>query len=465
MAHSGHVSKKYHRFDLSACLRELFPASFWKSVRREFADFDSGQLKWSLPLCWCTGLFMTLSGASTMQEGFECARECVTALYFKRKRCGRTLAGYTKALSRLPLGFFTRVRQQMQRNLVVYNLHVARAGRWNAFAIDGSRQNIPRTRQHELKYGLVTKGTAKGAGAPQCQVVAAVAMGKNVLWDWECDSGLVGEREMALRIMERLPEFSLSVLDAGFLGYEWTKAVQRLNQYFLVRVGGNVRLWVEDLNKTMAAEWKDGEVWLWPADKHRHAPVVLRLIRLEVRAKASRKKSVVWLVTNVLEESKLTRAEAGALYQKRWRANECTFRDWKKTLDESKLNSRTPEMTQREQEFGLCAMQLLQVATLLGRKQNRKEGRRNRNVSVAQAQRVWRKAARDLAAGRMTMWFKARLITCVEDEYIRKSNKVRRAWPERKDHESPQAPILRRLVKRLKTKGTIKLDECKCRAG
>ncbi len=53
---------------------------------------------------------------------------------------------------------------------------------------------------------------------PQCQVVAAVAMGKNVLWDWECDSGLVGEREMALRIMERLPEFSLSVLDAGIFG-------------------------------------------------------------------------------------------------------------------------------------------------------------------------------------------------------------------------------------------------------
>ena len=82
-------------------------------------------------------------------------------------------------------------------------------------------------------------------------------------------------------------------------------------------------------------------------------PVVLRLIRLEVRAKASRKKSVVWLVTNVLEESKLTRAEAGALYQKRWRAKH-SYRDWKKTLDESKLNIFTPEMTQPEQELD-CA--------------------------------------------------------------------------------------------------------------
>jgi Transposase DDE domain len=464
MAHGGHVSKKYHRFDLGACLRELFPASFWKSVRQEFKDFDGGQTKWSLPLCWCTGLFMALSGASTMHEGFECARECVTALYFKRRRCGKTLAGYTKAMSRFPLAFFARVREQMHRNLKAHNVHAARIGRWNAFAIDGSKQNIPRTLSHELKYGLATKGTAKGMGAPQSQVVAAVAMGKNVMWDWECDSALVGEREMALSIIARLPALSLSVLDAGFLGYEWAKAIQAMNQYFLVRVGANVRLWVEGLNKAMAAEWKDGEVWLWPDGKRKHAPLVLRLIRLETKAKASRRKSEMWLVTNVLDESKLTREEASALYQKRWRANECTFRDWKKTLDESKLDSRTPEMSEREQELGLCAMQMLQVATWIARKQSKKETRRNRNVSVAKAQREWRKAARDLAAGRSTKWLKAKLVVCVGDDYIRKSKKVRRAWPERKAHETPKAPLLRRLTKELKTKGTIRLDECKKKA-
>lgn len=464
MAHKGHVSKNIHRFDLGACLRELLPASFWKSVRREFKDFDGGRTKWSLPLCWCTGLFMALSGSSTMQEGFECARECVTALYAKRRRCGKTLAGYTKALSRFPLAFFARMRRQMQNNLKAHHIQAARVGRWNAFAIDGSKQNIPRTRKHELKYGLATKGTAKGAGSPQCQVVAAVAMGRNVMWDWECDSALVGEREMSLKIIARLPLWSLAVLDAGFLGYEWAKEIQAMDQFFLVRVGANVRVWVDGLNKTMKAEWKDGEVWLWPDGKQKHAPLVLRLIRLETQAQASGKKSEMWLVTNVLDEKKLTREEASSLYQKRWRANECTFRDWKKTLDESKLDSRTPDMTAREQEFGLCAMQLLQVLTLIARKQSRKEARRNRNVSVAKAQRVWRKAARDLAAERSTKWFKEKIVVCTGDEYIRKSKKVRRTWPERKAHESPKAPILRRLTKQLKAKGTIKLDEWKKKA-
>jgi len=270
---------------------------------------------------------------------------------------------------------------------------------------------------------------------------------------------------MALKIVARLPARALSVLDAGFLGYEWAKAIQALSQYFLVRVGANVRLWVEGLNKTMAAEWKDGEVWLWPDGKRQHAPLVLRLIRLETQAQASRKKSEMWLVTNVLDESKLTREEASALYQKRWRANECTFRDWKKTLDESKLDSRTPEMAEREQELGLSAMQMLQVATWIARKQNRKESRHNRNVSVARAQRTWRKAARNLAAGKSTAWFKTRLVACVVDDYVRKGKKVRRTWPERKAHESPKAPLLRRLAKRLKAKGTIRLDECKKKAG
>lgn len=458
MAHIGHVSKKIHRSDLSACLRELFPASFWKRTRREFGAFDRGQVKWSLPLCWCAGLFMALSGAGTMQDGFEYARQCVAGLYSKRRRCGKTLAGFSKAMSRFPLVFFERVRRQVQENLKAHQIDAAGVGRWRAFAIDGSKQNVPRTRRHELKYGLVTKGTAKGAGAPQCQVVAAVAMGKNVMWDWVCGSALTGEREMALKIIARLPPGVLSVLDAGFLGYEWARAVQSMQQFFLARVGANVRLWVEDLNKTMAAEWKDGEVWLWPDHKHASAPLVLRLIRVEV--KSGRKKSELWLVTNVLDETKLTRGEASRIYYKRWRASECTFRNWKKTLEETKLDSRTPEMAQREQELGLCALQILQATTLLARKRNRTRAREDRQVSVAQAQRVWRKAARDLAAGKSTTWFSAEIVECVTDDYIRTSRKVRRPWPERKAHETPRAPILRRLRVPLKAKGLKRLAQC-----
>lgn len=461
MAHIGHGSKKKYRLDLSACLRNLFQPSFWKRMHGEFEKFESGRTKWRLPLCFFSGLFMALDPSATMQERFECARERVTALFPKRRRCGTTLAGYSEAIANLPLVFFQRIKEELLRKLNDVHIHAAKVGRWHVYAIDGSIQNLPRTLAHELKYGISTKGTASGAGFPQRQVVAAVAMGKNVMWDWECSSALIGEREQALKIIARLPPCSLSVLDAGFLGYAWAKRIVAMNRFFLVRVGANVRLWVNELNHAECAEWRDGEVWLWPDNQRSQAPVVLRLIRIEIAAAGNRKKSEMWLVTNILDETKLTRGEASQLYQKRWRANECTFRDWKRTMDAAKLDSRTPAMAEREEEFGLCAMQVLQVTTLLARKQHRKEHSRSRSVSVAKAQRAWRRAARALAASKRTLCFSAQIAECVADSYVRKSKKVRRAWPERKAHESPKAPVLRRLEKRLKANGLRKLEEQK----
>ena len=91
----------------------------------------------------------------------------------------------------------------------------------------------------------------------------------------------------------------------------------------------------------------------------------------------------------------------------------------------------------------------------------RKTARKKRQVSVAKAQQVWNKAARAVARGKATSGFKAQLVECVVDVYKRKSRKVRQAWPERKAHESPKAPKLRRLTKQLKAKGIIKLEECR----
>ena len=295
MAHSGHVFKQYRRQNLSGCLSEIFPPSFWKRMHAEFSAFESGRLRWSLSRCWNMGLFMALDPAGTIQERFESAREAVTQFFVKRKRCGSTLAGFTGAMSAFPRAFFQRVKELLWWHMMACHIHAAKVGRWDAYAIDGSIQNIPRTQAHEEAYGISTKGTSGGAGFPQRQVVAAVAMGKNVMWDWECSSALVGEREQSLKVMARLPEGALGVFDAGFLGYEWAKSIIAMGKYFLVRVGGNVRLWVEGLNKTMSAEWRDGEVWLWPDKQRSQPPVVLRLIRIEIQAPGSKKKSEMWI--------------------------------------------------------------------------------------------------------------------------------------------------------------------------
>jgi hypothetical protein len=450
MAPHGHASTKKDRRDLPSCLRKIFDASFWKQAHQEFAEFEKERTRWTLPMCMYTGLTMAIEAAGIEIERFEKAREILTGLFPKRRRCGTTLSGYHQALADLPLEFFDAVRAGMQRAAQRHGLNLAQVGRWEAYGIDGSKEDLPRTQEHEDHYGIVTKGP----GAAERLVVAAVTLRRNVLWDWASDSALGSERALALNIIRRLPLGALAVLDAGFMGYEWGMAVKSSGRHFLVRVGGNVKLWVDSLP---TAEWHDDQVWLWPDAKRKSAPLVLRLIKIELPCRNKHGKCQrMWLVTDVLETERLTREETATFYRKRWPANECTFRTWKHTLDAEKLNSRTPIMAEPESEFSLCALMLLELSICLARRKQRHE---RRKLSVARAKRAWCRAMRALAQGRQTKKFSAELKKCVGDIYRRRKPKVRRKWPARKEHRSIKSPLFRKLGMRLKSLGELRLDE------
>jgi hypothetical protein len=445
MTHKRHVSVKEDRSGLEACLREIWTASFWRKQHKKHREFEESRTRWKLPPLLWVGLAMSLDSKAPGGERFEAARDFVATVWEKRKRCGGTGAGFLKALAAVTRKWFGDVREQLQRHAVARDLKVARVGRWEAYGLDGTKQDVPRTEAHEDAYGLATKGP----GAPQRQVVAAVALGKEVLWDWESGSALDSERELSLEVIRRLPLGSLAVCDAGFVGYHWCRAVQDSGRNFVVRVGANVRLWAEQVGK---AKWQEDQVWLWPKDQERtgQAPLVLRLIRLErvvgYTGKGRRrreKREVLWLVTNVLDEERLTKEEARRLYGKRWPASEGTFRTWKRTLDKAKLYSRTPELAERESEFSLLGLILLEIMALTARKAKR-DGRR-RKVSVACAQQVWRRAVRETMAGKRTNWFREQMVEAMVDGYRRRKPKVRRRWPQRKEHNSFKDPNLLKL--------------------
>lgn len=450
MAPHGHASTKKDRRNLPSCLREIFDASFWKEMHQRFVEFEMDRTRWTLPMCLYAGLMMALDAAKTETERFEKMYECLAGLFPKRRRCGTTLSGYHQALADLPLEFFDAMRAQMQGVAKGHGLNLAQVGRWEAYGIDGSKEELPRTQAHEDHYGIVTKGP----GAAERLVVAAVTLRRYVLWDWASDSALGSERALALDIIRRLPLEALAVLDAGFIGYEWGMAVKASGRHFLARVGGNAKLWVDSLP---TAEWRDGQVWLWPDRKREGAPLVLRLIKIELPCRNKRGKCQdMWLVTDVLEPERLTREEAATFYRKRWPANECTFRTWKRTLDAQKLASRTPIMAEPEAEFSLCALMLLELSICLARRKQRHD---RRKISVAQAKRVWCRALRALAKGRQPNKFRAELSECVGDIYRRRKPKVRRRWPARKEHRSIKSPVFRKLGMRLKGLGTLRLEE------
>jgi len=444
-------------------LREIFPPSFWKEMHAKYADFEEGRWRWGLQSLWHVGLFMALEPGDVQGERFERARETYNVWFAKRARCGTTLAGFQKALAELPAEFLAAVRGALQKYWRERLGGPRKIGNWRAFGLDGSKEDLTRTAAQEAHYGLATKGP----GAPQAQVVAAVTLGEHALWDWSLGSALDSERALALEVIRRLPEDALSVLDAGFIGYEWARQMQAAQRFFLARVGGNVRLWVESIP---GAEWKDGQVWLWPENRAEAPPIVLRLICLAEpkRGKGGRKRGrhqprqELWLLTNVLDERALPRELARRFYRWRWPASEGTFRSWKRTLDAAKLHNRTPVRAQREMELSLCALAILEALASGARKGQggrRKKRQARRPASVAGARRVWRKAVRAVAAGKATNWFRASIGAAVEDGYRRRRPKVRRRWPERKEHRWPKKPVFRRLPKWRKELGLLRLEE------
>lgn len=445
-----------HRRNMSANLRKFFDLSFWKRVRREFQDFEAARIRWDLRMSLFAGLLVQILPGDCERERFEYARAVLATLFNKRRRCGKTFEGFTTALGALPLEFLDCVREALQAAVLRAGLRPGQLGRWEVYGLDGSKEDLPRTEAHENHYGVVTKSSAASQGTAQRLVVAAVDLRYYLAWDWASFSAIGSERELALNLIARMNPGALAVCDAGFIGYTWAQQVRASGHHFLVRVGGNARLWVERLPN---AEYRDGQVWLWPDAAHRQAPIVLRLIRLWITCQTDRRKQEeMWLATDVLDETALTTEEARRFYRKRWPGNECTFRTWKHTLAAAKLNSRIPETAEREAELSLCALLMIQASVLCARRERRKMGKR---VSVAQAQRVWRKIALQLVGPRSMRanWFEEALRVCEVDSYHRRNGKVKRPWPQRKEHRTPGAPILRKLDLATKTLGLKRLAE------
>ena len=82
--------------------------------------------------------------------------------------------------------------------------------------------------------------------------------------------------------------------DAGFVGYDFWKAILDTNHDFMIRIGANVKL-----IKQLGYAWEyDHTVYRWlnKAAKKKMSPLVLRLIVIHVG------KQPVYLVTSVLSK-------------------------------------------------------------------------------------------------------------------------------------------------------------------
>ncbi|HLJ46373.1 MAG TPA: transposase [Bryobacteraceae bacterium] len=415
---------------LLECVRQFLTPQVWKQARQAVPGRRQ-KPRWDLQPLILVLLAMTWTAGDSELERFEAARGFYVLSYESRRRPGKTLAGFQKALARIPMrqlwALAQGVRDQIQRN---YEGRLVIDG-YVPMGCDGSRVECPRSAELESRLG---KGSSE-TSAPTAWVTAFVHLGLGLLWSWRIGTGDADERLHLRQMLVLLPPQALVVADAAYMGYELACAILRHEQSFLLRLSSKNRLYVAD--DQPLEDWQEGLVYYWPetAQKEKQPPLLCRLIRIQAKGQV---KHDVWLLTNILDSRKLTAKTAAKFYRWRWR-NEGLFRTYKRTLKKLKLSSRTVKLIHRELEGSLLALQILLAHADLALRPNDATG----EIAISPRKvliEIRREITRDKASTRRTRCYRRRLEKCRAGTRRQASPKASREWPRRKTHKAPAPP-------------------------
>src|SRR5258708_10587910 len=330
------------------CLREFLTPALWKQAHLQRPGRRRSS-RWSTQPLILVLLLMTWCCGDSQPERFETARAFCVVCLPKRRRPGRTVQGFQKALAQVPTAVL-RVFAAGIRRLLASRL----ATRWFdsgfiAIGCDGSRVECPRTTELEQRLGQA----GKDRSAPTIWVTALVHLRLGLPWAWRLGKGTASERSHLLQMLPLLPQAALLVADAGYFGFHLANQLVRQKISFLLRMSSNVTLYT--MEQVPLERFREGLIYYFPSKKDRpEKPLLLRLIRVRGRTK----KNDVWLSPTGLEASRLSTAAAAKFYRWRWE-NEGQFRAYKRTLAKVKMVSRTVRLVHREAEGSLLAWQLM----------------------------------------------------------------------------------------------------------
>ena len=253
-------------------------------------------------------------------------------------------------------------------------------GGWIPMAFDGSRSTAPRTESNEKELCAPNYGKGKTAKyrkkktkglrrrknekakpqpqEPQAWITLLWHMGLRLPWMWRLGPSNSSERAHVMDMLS-VGHFLKNTLfygDAGFIGYAFWAHILSCGYHFLIRVGGNVSLLTEWTDYTIG---EDGLVLCWPkaAMQAGQPPLRLRLVRIKIGH------TWVWILTSVLDPSKLTNVQIVHFYKMRW-GIEVEFRGLKQTLDRGKLRCRNSRRLMVELHWSIMAMAVAELFAL-----------------------------------------------------------------------------------------------------
>ena len=291
------------------CLSQFLTPAVWKQAHRRRGPVRKGT-RWSVQCLVLVALFLTWGCGDSQEERFETARASAIAFLPKRRRPGRTVPGYQKALARLPIAALRAVTAGVRQRIAAVFVERLEVDGFVPIGCDGSRLECPRSRELEARLG----SAGKAGSAPTVWVTALVHLRHGLLWDWRLGKGTASERHHLLHLIPLLPALSLLVADAGYVGYEVARALRLARRSFLIRMSSTVNLYVDQV--VPMERFREGLVYYWSKQIAAQGLPALRLRLIRIRAR--RVKNDVWLLTNVLEAERLSAKQAGQFYRWRW---------------------------------------------------------------------------------------------------------------------------------------------------
>lgn len=422
-------------------LREFLTPAIWKRADQA-RRAGRRSVRWATQPLLLTVLTMTWCCGDSQAERFETAKGFTAVCLAKRRGPGKSVQGFQKALAKLPMTVLQTVAAGVRRRML--SLFDLTSDGWIVMGVDGSTMECPRVAELEKRLDPPLKNN----GVPQVWVTALVHLRTGLLWAWHLGKGHNRERSHVRALLSTLPALTLIVADAGYNGYALAQQIIAADASFLIRMSAKDMLYTDwAITPEKLQNFTEGEVWCWPLEaRHKGLPPLrVRLIRL----RGKRRRQDVWLLTNVLDSTRLSIEQASRYYRWRWE-NEGLFRTYKRTLAKVKLLSRTIRLVHREAEASLLATQLLIAQGVRGvsTRQSCEHGQR-RMPRPCSPRRVLL-AIREVILGRIGLRhrqaFQKRLAKALREQRRRTSSKVKRVWPRRVNHKSPKPPKLRELA-------------------
>lgn len=439
----------------------------WLIDERIFVGISlHGNTSWQCSSLVCLAMLWVWSTTPQLTEAFVDARSKAEKLLVPITIT--TYQGLMKALVSVTPKLMPVLQKRMHDLMSKIGGKHLRVGRWVPIAVDGSKETAPRTASNEAalrakNYGqgknaknrkrkrpLDKKQTAKkieqakpkqatkpktvSLPPPQVWVTMMWHMGLGLPWCWKLGPSNASERNHVKEMLEN-GHFLLNTLfvgDAGFVGYEFWRAIIDGGHHFMVRVGANVNL----LTGLCTLE-RDGKdiVYCWPQTtmNANKPPLRLRLVKCKIG-----KNEKVWLLTSVLNRRDLSNKAMAKLYKRRWGV-ELQFRALKQTFDRRKVRCRCPERVLTEIEWSIFGMAAVELMAL--KEQMKDADARPEKLSFSQALTALRHSLNNLTdRPEFLNDLYTGLRRAIIDSYERKKLKSGRYKPKRKNKPSCGEP-------------------------